>query len=99
MKRLYQVEAMLTLCVMAESEAEAREVACENMDSELSSLDETDLDATPLEYIPSEWSGYHPYGLDDYDTRTVEEIFEAEKEEKARDIERLEYEKKQIKLF
>lgn len=87
MKKLYYVtvtfEAEDTLPVMAESEAEAREIAGQN-------IDEDDLDCFDKTF--SAWqarsklgfSDVRPYGQDKDDARTCEEIIMDQEKEKKR---------------
>ena len=102
MKELYEISTDLILYVMAESEDEALTSAMCNIPQECDNLRKNDFEIThPVEFYYAIWEDVEPYGSDD--SRTVKQIFEDEKEDEEKDRlaeqERIEWEKKQIKMF
>ena len=78
-KKIYQVDVELSfsMAVFAENEAEARQVADENYEEELSNVYRPDLDLHPYVMTnPKQFEGTLPYGSDD-DSKTVEMYFDA----------------------
>ena len=83
---------------MAENEDEAAEIGLRYIGEECGNLRKSDLNVLrPDGCIWGAWESAHPYNSDD--NRTVREIFNDEKEAEAKEKERIEWEKKQLKLF
>lgn len=77
-KKIFQVdvEISFSMAVLAENEDEARAVAHENYEEELSYAYRPELDLHPIIMTnPKGFEGTFPYGTDD-DSKTVDQYFE-----------------------
>lgn len=98
MKKLYVATAELMIYVMAESERDAMSQAEEGARLEMDNLTYAEFDARrAVGTYDANWADAYPYNSDD--NRSVQEIFEAEKEKEAEEKRRIEFEKRQLKLF
>ena len=97
--KLYEVSVELTLCVLADNEQDAQSLGNEHAADECDNLTKSDFVANRMKYIPQNWQNACPYGNNYYDDRTVQEIFDAEKASDEDERKRIEFEKRQRKLF
>ena len=103
--KLYEVETEIIMYVLAHDEADAREIAIQNIEEEAGNLGSRDFDVNEANRAyHADWSNGTPYyddndDLEGLDDMTVKEIIAEMKTREAEQAKREEFEKKQIPLF
>ena len=99
MKKLYEVSTELTIYILAEDEDDAVGEASLHSNEEIDNLLPGDFTATRVTSLPAGYADAYPYREDREDTRTMGQIFEAEQAAEKEERARIEFEKRQLKLF